>query len=151
MSFTFQRSQKEELTLPTDIDISDINKKSTELPSTFIEKLNGDIATLENIDASTEQLEVTDDDGLGTTKSRRHARYMRKKHVKTIHTILSVPTNTMRAYLKSKTGLFLRMNEKGELGGTREINDSHGKFVCSFLFLKCYNRQDLFFTLKCSL
>lgn len=127
VSFSFKRARNaEELTLPTDIDVSKINTDDTELPSTFMEKLSEDIDTLEHIDPSME-LEVTEDGELGTTKSRRHTRYVTRKNGKSIHSILSVPTNTMRAYLKSKTGLFLRMNKDGELGGTHEINDSYGK------------------------
>lgn len=130
LSFPYQRGLvDEEMTLQTDIDISDLNSETTELPSTFMEKLNDDIETLEHIDSESEITVTADGLATTTTKSRRNARFTPKKGVDTIHSILSVPTNTMRAYLKSKTGLFLRMSNRGELKGTHHINDSYGKNI----------------------
>lgn len=123
------------------MDLEDFD--SSELPTTFIKKVNSNIKDLEEKSISTSELDLkamesTDDNA--KLKRRKHHNNNKTKTKEqapvTVHSILNGPTNKMRAYLRSKTGQFLRMGPNGELGGTEDMRDEYGKCELNFFLRK---------------
>ena len=161
LSFTYRRTGNQHQLLPDSTDDSltanlDILDTSEDLSSTtFIKKIDSNIKELEK-DTSTKDLDLEAMENLDKTDESTKQRNTRhninnEKNIQntntkktrnkgdravpsTVHAILNAPTNTMRAYLRSKTGLYLRMGPNGELGGTRQMKDKHGKR--NFFFLR---------------
>lgn len=95
-----------------------------DLPTKFIRKLNKNIEILET-SKSTIDLDLKAMESLpvkGKTNQKED------EAPATVHSILNGPTNTMRAYLRSKTGPFLRMDPDGSLGGTKDMQDKNGEW-----------------------
>ena len=128
LSFTLQRgatANKHHL-LPS--ETMDYDFDSSDLPTKFIKKVNSNIKDLEATSTSTSELDLKAMENTGDTKLRRKKHHKNKEQAPvTVHSILNAPTNTMRAYLRSKTGLFLRMGPNGELGGTQDMKDKYGE------------------------
>lgn len=124
LSFTFQRgaaSNKHHLLPSENMDFV----FDGDLPTKFIRKLNKNIEILET-SKSTIDLDLKAMESLpvkGKTNQKED------EAPATVHSILNGPTNTMRAYLRSKTGPFLRMDPDGSLGGTKDMQDKNVVFI----------------------
>lgn len=114
---------------------------SSELPTTFIKKVNSNIKDLEKTSVSTSELDLEAMESTGKTTKLKRRKHHNNNKTKTktkerapvtIHSILNGPTNKMRAYLRSKTGQFLRMGPNGELGGTEDMRDENGECESNF-------------------
>eukprot|EP00111_Clytia_hemisphaerica_P021748 TCONS_00063950-protein len=156
LSFTYRRTGNQHQLLPDSTDDTltanlDIDTSEDLSSTSFIKKIDSNIQELEK-DTSTKDLDLKAMENLDKTDESTNQRNTRHNTGKdqntqgmstkktrvnkadrvvpsTVHAILNAPTNTMRAYLRSKTGLYLRMGPNGELGGTRKMKDKHVIFV----------------------
>jgi len=161
--FTFRRAKNQhQISQTTDqeLDLSALETDNTQLPTKFLRKVNSNIEKLEKAKSSSEldleAMEKSDERDIKSMRNteRINVRKFMKNQIRntqkpiSIHSIQTSPTNVMRAYLISKTGLYLKMSSKGELGGTRNNKDNHGKhFTSRFLFSPFTLLFSLFFTL----
>lgn len=131
LSFTFQRGAASNKNHLLSSGTMDFDFDSSELPTTFIKKVNSNIKDLEETSVSTSELDLEAMESTKLTKRKHHNNNNNTKTKEqapvTVHSILNGPTNKMRAYLRSKTGQFLRMGPNGELGGTEDMRDKYGE------------------------
>ena len=129
----------------------DLDFDSSDLPTTFIKKVKSNIKDLEETSVSTSELDLEAMESTKLVKRRKshnnnnnnnnsnnnnNKTKTKEQAPVTVHSILNGPTNKMRAYLRSKTGQFLRMGPNGELGGTEDMRDEYGKCVNIFTQLE---------------
>jgi len=88
-----------------------LNMLSTDNPIALLNRLKNNI----------KRLEAGDDAKLDLIKDK--SRYIKKSKIN-IYSIMATPTNARRVYLRSKTNFYLQMNKRGELNGTRQINEN---------------------------
>nr|BCZ20073.1 fibroblast growth factor 17-like protein [Cladonema pacificum] len=85
-----------------------LNMLSTDSPRELLRRLKNNIRQIER-------------DGRTTPPTKIKGRYVRDENIN-LYSIMATPTNVRRVYIKSKSGMYLQINNQGVLCGGRKIN-----------------------------
>ena len=115
--------------IPENVRIENEQNERRDLMQYLIDTMN---KKLERNKEARRKLSMNSNSNHGKTKKKITKRRVlrRKDHDKDhigIYSVMTSPTNRLKVYLAAKTGLYLKMDFKGRLGGTNDLNNPDSK------------------------